>query len=77
MVVRACILSEKTRPTTMNIGKTLKNKGIKTGKSLKIIINRMRNKGLEGINGKATIFKNMEFVNKPNGEASYARAATS
>ena len=33
----------------MNIGKTLKNKGIKIGKPLKTIINRIRNKVMEGI----------------------------
>ena len=33
----------------MNIGKTLKNMGIKMGKPLKIIINRIRNKDLEGV----------------------------
>jgi hypothetical protein len=33
----------------MNIGKTHKNMGIKMGKPLKIIINRIRNKGLKEV----------------------------
>ena len=61
----------------MDIGKTLKNKGIKIGKPLKTILNRIRNKDLEWNYQKFAIFENVEFVNKPTGEPSYARAATS